>query len=978
MPQVVQITSENFEGQIALVTFYPCTGGTITIGYVTIPYNYEADYYFGNYTLYFPEYNETCDFSIPCPTPTPTPTKTATPTRTRPNVTPTATPTKTATPTTTTACFCYNFINKSTKDGKLNYYNCDNKFTQTTVQESSSLSLCVSLSAFTASSYVTVVQSGPCIGGSCATPTPTPTVTATKTKTPTVTPTLTRTTTNTPTRTKTPTTTKTPTPTKFPQYNRCNVLYVTSESEVFSYNPATNESINLTGFFQGESIEGFNVDIAHTDSTLWLMKEGLIQEWFIQLSPFFAEFSRYIEVVNSNGDGLGVIDDSTLIISRYSDVPDIPNQIIKLDISNPIPNYEILFFLPLGRFVTGDISYNLYDKLLITNQDFNGNTFITQYDYIETIQDVEIDITNTVDVPAGLYSYNNNIFVINGDEEGQSYSMDINYPYTLSSGNTIGYKIRGTSQLYNCFDLSFNSTPLVSPTPTPTVTATKTLTPTKTSTPTVTPTRCCLNFDMYGGTISGGSIFEVVYCDNTVGQVLVNQFTLYTTQYGSSLCAFSTIRLSGNGVVYSGNCGCVNSTPTPTPTNTVTPTKLNECVDCGIEGIGFYSPQIVLTPTPTVTKTPTPTITSGLSETNTPTPTQTQTNTNTPTKSPTPTQTQTKTPTQTQTPTSTFIPNQITVISTFNSGINFNRMISENVNSKYYLYGSAGTEILDSSYKSEGSLSFSASSGNPISNIIFDSNNSKLYFGPFGDSFIDVYDLSTSATSQIDLSSYNSSPWSMSFDSNYNILGVSNGSLTVNGGVAFIDTTTDTIIGNLTGFTSSYRGAITNDLSSVMATVSSTEDLIRFYVSSVPTTAGTTSISATTGGYRSILFNTTNNYYYVLTFGGRLEWLDLGGPGYIDSVSLSGYSGSNTNSEMVYNSDNDRIYILNVKSNGNYGIITFDCSTNTILNFTDSLITGGSTLVYDGGLYLDTLPYPAELIIWDKTKTGGKRLQIYS
>ena len=129
MPQVVQITSENFEGQVALVTFYPCTGDTITIGYVTIPYNYEADYYLGTYTLYFPEYNETCDFVIPCPTPTPTPTKTATPTRTRPNVTPTKTPTKTATPTTTTACFCYNFINKSTKDGKLNYYNCDNKFT---------------------------------------------------------------------------------------------------------------------------------------------------------------------------------------------------------------------------------------------------------------------------------------------------------------------------------------------------------------------------------------------------------------------------------------------------------------------------------------------------------------------------------------------------------------------------------------------------------------------------------------------------------------------------------------------------------------------------------------------------------------------------------------------------------------------------------------------------------------------------------
>ena len=55
MPQVVQITSNNYNGQTAFVTFYPCSGETpITIGYVTIPYNYEADYYLGTYTLYLP------------------------------------------------------------------------------------------------------------------------------------------------------------------------------------------------------------------------------------------------------------------------------------------------------------------------------------------------------------------------------------------------------------------------------------------------------------------------------------------------------------------------------------------------------------------------------------------------------------------------------------------------------------------------------------------------------------------------------------------------------------------------------------------------------------------------------------------------------------------------------------------------------------------------------------------------------------
>ena len=163
-----------------------------------------------------------------------------------------------------------------------------------------------------------------------------------------------------------------------------------------------------------------------------------------------------------------------------------------------------------------------------------------------------------------------------------------------------------------------------------------------------------------------------------------------------------------------------------------------------------------------------------------------------------------------------------------------------------------------------------------------------------------------------------------------------------------------------------------------MATVSSTEDLIRYFVSSVPSTANTISISATTGGYRDILFNPTNNYYYVLTFGGRLEWLDLGGIGYVDNISLTGYSGSNINSSMVYNIGNDRIYILNVKSNGDYGIITFDCSTNTILNFTDLLLTGGGTGAYEGGLYLDTLASPSELLLWTKTDENVKRLNIPS
>jgi hypothetical protein len=973
MPQVVQITSENFEGQVALVTFYPCTGGTITIGYVTIPYNYEADYYLGTYTLYFPEYNETCDFIIPCPTPTPTPTKTATPTRTNPKLTPTRTPTKTATPTKTTACFCYNFINETQQDGKLKYYDCNNKYTQTIVQNSSTLPLCVSLSSFTASSYVTVVQSGPCNGGSCATPTPTPTITATQTKTPTVTPTQTKTPTNTVTKTKTQTPTKTPTPTKRPQSNDCDIFYVTKNNKIFSYDPSTNISIELTSFFTGESIINFNEDIAHTENTLWLLGNGVIQEWFIQISPFNALFSRYITLNFDNGDGLGAIDNTTLLIERNSDVPSIPNQIIKLDISLSTPNAEILFFLPnTDRYVTGDISYNSIGKILITNQDLSGNRFISQYDYNTTLLEVDIEIGGDINVPVGSYEYNNQLFIVDGNN-GQNYSIENFYPYSISATTLIGQSIRGISQLVDCSNFSFRFTPLLSPTPTPSITPTNTNTPsittTKTNTPSITPTRCCLNFDMYGGTLSEGSIFDVTYCDNTTSQIQVNQFTMYSTQYGSSLCGFNVIRLSGNGIVYTGSCGCINPTPTSTPTPTVTPSNLSECLDCGLDGIGYYSEQVPGT-TPTPTPTNTPTVTKTPNATNTPTVTKTPNATNTPTN----TNTSTLTPTNTNTPTSTKT-NTITVIGSFNLSYNPFDISSDSASLRYYSYSQDGTEILDSEYKDVDSLNFSAYSGNTKAKVLFDPTNFKMYFGSLGNQFIDVYDIVGLSTSHIDLSSYNASAWDMTLDVNNGVLGIITGEQSPNGKIIFISTSTDTVYGQFTGTSGGYRGAITNDSSGYVATVSSTEDSIRTYNSTVPLTGTTIPISANTGGYRGVIHNQTNNYYYVLNFGNSLEWVDPS-LGSLGSLSLTGYSGSNINSSMIYNPSNDRIYILNVKSNGNYGIITVDCLTNTILNFTDSLLIGGGTGAYEGGIYLDIITSPNELLLWTKTNKSVYRLSI--
>jgi hypothetical protein len=122
---IVVIRSDNFNGQVADVTFIPATGGTEVYFYgVTIPYQYQTEYPYGSYSIHFTESNNTCpvdifevtptptatancdfdvDLDIATPTPTPTITGTFEPTQT-PTPTPTLTGTNEPTPTATENC----------------------------------------------------------------------------------------------------------------------------------------------------------------------------------------------------------------------------------------------------------------------------------------------------------------------------------------------------------------------------------------------------------------------------------------------------------------------------------------------------------------------------------------------------------------------------------------------------------------------------------------------------------------------------------------------------------------------------------------------------------------------------------------------------------------------------------------------------------------------------------------------------------
>jgi len=101
----VSIFSNNLSGQTANVTFFPCTGGTISLGDQVFPFTYVTDYWYGTYDCYVSTYAYSYVVEVPCPSSTPTPTPTVTPT---PTITasptldlPTSTPTSSETPTPT-------------------------------------------------------------------------------------------------------------------------------------------------------------------------------------------------------------------------------------------------------------------------------------------------------------------------------------------------------------------------------------------------------------------------------------------------------------------------------------------------------------------------------------------------------------------------------------------------------------------------------------------------------------------------------------------------------------------------------------------------------------------------------------------------------------------------------------------------------------------------------------------------------------
>lgn len=229
----------------------------------------------------------------------------------------------------------------------------------------------------------------------------------------------------------------------------CGVLLNTTNSlnpqstTVFGYSLSNNSISTLDQFITGPTLPP-SQDIANTSKLMWLFWPGIagvqaqIQEYFITMCPFTAQFNRTINASSVNR-GLCAIDSNRLLTYSHPFIKRL----------NIIPNTAVetnLFQIPNNRRLYGDIIYVppsglLGAKVIVTTQLFpqnitNPRYYISQYNYNSGQIEMEKQISPQIKRPDGLFERNSKIYVIDY-ENGKLWSVGLSSPYLLSFVQTI-------------------------------------------------------------------------------------------------------------------------------------------------------------------------------------------------------------------------------------------------------------------------------------------------------------------------------------------------------------------------------------------------------------------------------------------------------------------------------------------------------------------------------------------------------------
>ena len=334
-------------------------------------------------------------------------------------------------------------------------------------------------------------------------------------------------------------------------------------------------------------------DVAMTSNRLWLYNTNNIYEYNLTLSPFSLSQTpnRIISYpAGAYGAGLGAISNTTLLMGGSS--------IYSLNITTTTATSTLLFNLPSGTFVDGDIVYNPTTTHYFVTYSNGANSFIGEFLSDGTVwNSTQLPFTNAW----GMYIVGTTLYVTQGT--GQVWSIN---PTTLAATfvqTVAGVPgISGAAQSPSCITSEFTQTPTPTPTRTVTPTVTRTVTPTVTPTLTPTPTSTSIpsNCSAYDVTISSGDLAEAYGNSNPAldGTLFANYTDCFGNPQQESFISpgiFTDVFCADNTesvflIYYQDDLGYLPSPissfiseaggcipippPTPTPTVTPTPTEI--------------------------------------------------------------------------------------------------------------------------------------------------------------------------------------------------------------------------------------------------------------------------------------------------------------------------------------------------------------------------------------------------------------------
>jgi hypothetical protein len=192
--------------------------------------------------------------------------------------------------------------------------------------------------------------------------------------------------------------------------------------------------------------------LAINNTLLWTLGAD-IKEWHITLNPFTAIYNRSISLPGGFTTNSGIVEKNNQTLIAVNSLSN-PQEVVELDISGTSAILTNIFTLPTDRLVSSNILLTTDNKIIFINKDdVGGDYFISQYNYLTSILEIDENIGNVNGVV--LYECDCNIFVI--DKTNSVYSLITNPTVQLIYLSSLPITFNTGSQIMSCVTNSLDN-----------------------------------------------------------------------------------------------------------------------------------------------------------------------------------------------------------------------------------------------------------------------------------------------------------------------------------------------------------------------------------------------------------------------------------------------------------------------------------------------------------------------------------------